>query len=118
MAVSMSSKSWARVSTRTPSGERSGLGPKNGFRMEIQAVLYAETDNPYDDNAISVWINGMKVGHLAREDAAAYRPGLLALQAREGKSIALGASSSVVVLGRMCPAILGCGCRTSRPILV
>jgi tetratricopeptide (TPR) repeat protein len=70
---------WRAIGSRT----------QERVRMEIQAVLYAETDNPYDDNAISVWINGMKVGHLAREDAAAYRPGLLALQAREGKSIAL-----------------------------
>ncbi|GAA0803103.1 HIRAN domain-containing protein [Spirilliplanes yamanashiensis] len=58
-------------------------------RHDIQAVLVAETDNPHDDNAISVWIDGMQVGHLSREDAAAYRTGLLALQAREGRSIAL-----------------------------
>jgi HIRAN domain len=58
-------------------------------RKEIQAVLVADTDNPYDANAISVWIDGRKVGHLAREDAEAYRPGLLALQAKEGRSIAL-----------------------------
>jgi hypothetical protein len=31
----------------------------------------------------------MKVGHLSREDAAAYRPGLLALQSREGRRISL-----------------------------
>lgn len=58
-------------------------------RREVQALLVAETDNPHDHNAVSVWIGGMKVGHLSREDAEAYRPGLLALQAREGKSIAL-----------------------------
>jgi hypothetical protein len=58
-------------------------------RKEIQAVLAAETDNPYDANAIAVWIDGRQVGHLSREDAEAYRPGLLALQAKEGKSIAL-----------------------------
>jgi hypothetical protein len=58
-------------------------------RKEIQAVLVAETDNPYDANAISVWIDGQRVGYLAREDAEAYRPGLLALQAKEGKSISL-----------------------------
>jgi hypothetical protein len=59
------------------------------IRMEVQAVLVAESDNAYDRNAISVWIGGMKVGYLSREDAEAYRPGLLALQAREGKSIGL-----------------------------
>ncbi len=46
--------------------------------------------NPHDPNAISVHIDGQLVGYLAREDAAAYRPGLLALMAREGgKHIAL-----------------------------
>jgi hypothetical protein len=66
-----------------------GVRSTERVRMEIEAVLVAETDNAYDDNAISVWIGGVKVGHLSREDAEAYRPGLLALQAREGKSIAL-----------------------------
>ena len=66
-----------------------GARTNERVRLEVQAVLFAETDNPYDENAISVWINGMKIGHLSREDAEAYRPGLLARQAREGKSIAL-----------------------------
>jgi hypothetical protein len=66
------------------------------IRIPMQAVLVAESDNPYDPNAISVRIDGMKVGYLSREDAEAYRPGLLALQAREGKAIAL---SGVVVGG-------------------
>jgi hypothetical protein len=66
-----------------------GARSTDRVRIEITAILVAETDNAYDDNAISVWIGGKKVGHLSREDAEAYRPGLLALQAREGKSIAL-----------------------------
>jgi hypothetical protein len=52
-------------------------------RQEVQAVLFAEPDNPYDANAISVWIERELVGYLSREDAADYRPGLLALEARE-----------------------------------
>jgi hypothetical protein len=67
-------------------------------RQEVQAVLVAESDNPYDANAISVWISGMTVGYLSREDAAQYRPGLLALQAKEEHSIALVA---VIVGGGM-----------------
>jgi len=58
-------------------------------RLETQAVLHPETDNPFDPNAISVWIDGARVGYLSREDAVAYRPGLLALQAREGGPIGL-----------------------------
>ena len=49
----------------------------------------AETDNPYDTNAISVWINGLRVGYLSRADAARYRPGLLALQDRINARVAL-----------------------------
>lgn len=66
------------------------------IRVETEAVLVAETDNAYDANAISIWINGCKVGHLSREDAAAYRSGLLALNARCGKLIGL---AGVVVGG-------------------
>jgi len=44
-------------------------------REDIYAVLVAEKDNPYDPNAVAVWINGLKVGHLSRENAQRYRPG-------------------------------------------
>jgi hypothetical protein len=58
-------------------------------RVPCQAIMVAESDNPYDDNAISLWVSGQKVGHLSREDAAAYRPGLLALREKHGREIAL-----------------------------
>ena len=58
-------------------------------RVEITAVLVAEDGNPYDSNAIAVWINGLKTGHLSRENACAYRPGLLALQRTHRMPIAL-----------------------------
>jgi hypothetical protein len=58
-------------------------------RVEVQAVLQAEPDNPYDPNAIAVLIDGAKVGYLCRDDAEAYRPGLLALEARHRASVAL-----------------------------
>jgi HIRAN domain len=41
-------------------------------RMET-AHLILENSNPYDRNAVSVEINGLKVGYLNREDAKAYR---------------------------------------------
>jgi HIRAN domain len=43
------------------------------------AVLLPEPDNPYDANAVQVLIDAELVGYLSREDAAAYRPGLLRL---------------------------------------
>lgn len=55
----------------------------------IVAVLNAERDNPHDRNAIAVWIDGFKVGHFNREDAAAFRPSLDALLAEHGPPIAL-----------------------------
>jgi len=63
---------------------------RNRVRVEIVAVLMAETDNPYDPNAVSIWIDGLRVGHLSRADAARYRPGLLALESSYGRPIALG----------------------------
>jgi hypothetical protein len=58
-------------------------------REEVYAVLAAEPDNPYDANAVAVWIEGLKVGYLSREDARRYRPGLQALEQKHGKPIAL-----------------------------
>jgi HIRAN domain len=72
-------------------------------RMEVSAVLVAEADNPYDPNAVSVWVWGRKVGYLSRDDARRYRPGLLALEDRYGKPIALAG------------AIVGGGIRADGP---
>jgi hypothetical protein len=71
---------WRLVSPRRP-GER--------VRHPVHASLVAEDDNPHDANAVAVWVQGLKVGHLSRDDARRYRPGLLSLQDRHGKPIAL-----------------------------
>jgi hypothetical protein len=76
--------------------QAAGVRTTERVRVEVQAVLLAEPDNPYDPHAISVWINGSKVGYLCRDDAQAYRPGLLTLQTRHGASIGL---TGVVVGG-------------------
>lgn len=52
-----------------------------GFRRDpvrhpCRAVLLPELENPYDENAIRVIVDGQLVGYLSREDAAAYLPGL------------------------------------------
>lgn len=74
------------------------VGGRTGdyIRQEVVATLVAEDGNPYDRNAISVWIGGGKVGYLSRNDAAAHRDGLLRLQSRHRMAIAL---SGVVVGG-------------------
>jgi HIRAN domain-containing protein len=71
---------WRLVSGRGSSDDR--------VRVEVCAVLAAEPDNPYDANAISVWVQGLKVGYLSRDDARRLRPGLLALERKHGMPIA------------------------------
>jgi hypothetical protein len=60
-------------------------------RMDIYAMLLAEDGNPHDPSAVSVWIDGLLVGYLPRDQARVLRPGLIVLQEREGKPIALQA---------------------------
>lgn len=63
--------------------------PEVRVRMDVYGMLLAEAANPYDANAVSVWINGLMVGYLPREEARRLRPGLLALQERKSMPIAL-----------------------------
>jgi hypothetical protein len=72
--------------------------PEERVRADIVAVLAAEPDNSYDANAIAVWIDGLKVGHLSHNDARLYQPGLLVLQEKHGTPVAL---SGVIVGGGM-----------------
>lgn len=55
----------------------------------IVAMLVPEPDNPYDENAIAVRIEGRKVGHLSGEDAVRYGPGVRRLMAEQGDHVAL-----------------------------
>ena len=72
---------------------RTIVGPTNEhLRIPVTATLVAEVDNQYDANAISVWVSGLKVGHLSRVDAAMFRTGLLNLQQKVGGAIALPGS--------------------------
>jgi HIRAN domain len=48
-----------------------GKSPES-VRISTQAILVPESDNPYDPNAVAVYIDGRKVGHLPRP--AARRP--------------------------------------------
>jgi rubrerythrin len=59
-------------------------GGRSGDRVDcpIRAVLVPEPDNPVDPNAVMVLIEGNCVGHLSRDDAAAYLPGLQSLMAK------------------------------------
>ena len=44
----------------------------------VDAVLMREDDNPHDDQAVAVFIDGERVGYLSRADARRYRADLVA----------------------------------------
>jgi hypothetical protein len=80
--------------------------PEEYVYEKIYALLVADENNPHDANAISVWIDGLKVGHLSRDDAQRLRPGLLALHEEHGPAIALEG------------AVIGGGIRDNGPGLL
>lgn len=45
--------------------------------LHLIAILVAEQDNPVDPNAVAVYIEGRKVGHLGRHDAPDFHGDLL-----------------------------------------
>lgn len=59
-----------------------------GYRATCTAELVPEPDNSYDAMAVAVHIGGLKVGHLSREDARAYRPYLDEIIGLHGKATA------------------------------
>jgi hypothetical protein len=72
---------------------RDVVGRETGrVRHEAVALLVAEQGNPSDSNAVSVWIARHKVGYLARDDAAAVRPGLVRKIVATGQAVALEAT--------------------------
>jgi hypothetical protein len=78
---------------------------------DIYAVLAAEPDNPYDHNAVTVWIQGLNVGYLSREDARRCQPGLLALEQKHAKPMALAG----VIAGVECEQMALVGWRLPGP---
>lgn len=54
------------------------LGPKAGTEEELfgDALLRLEDSNPYDDQAVAVFIEGQKVGYLSRQMARDFRAAL------------------------------------------
>jgi HIRAN domain len=61
-----------------------GADVRMGVSVEHYVLLVAEPENPYDRNAVSVWLNGEKVGYLSRDDASQLQPGLIRLHKKRG----------------------------------
>jgi hypothetical protein len=55
-----------------------------GVSVEHYVLLVAEPENPYDRNAVSVWLNGERVGYLGRDDASQLQPGVIRLHKEHG----------------------------------
>jgi hypothetical protein len=62
------------------------VGP---VRQAVHALLVAEHGDPRDRNAVAVWLGGHRVGRLDDDDAERLRPGLIRLQRRHGRAVAL-----------------------------
>jgi hypothetical protein len=65
---------------------RDVVGP---VRQAIHALLVAEHGDPWDRDAVAVWLGGQRVGRLDEDDAARLRPGLIRLQRRHRRAVAL-----------------------------
>jgi len=59
-----------------------GSADDAGVRQLEQAVLVPEDDNPHDSQAVGVYIQDFKVGHLSREGARTFRRRLAAKKAK------------------------------------
>jgi hypothetical protein len=70
---------------------------------DFDIVLVPEPQNPYDGNAVEIYVDGAPVGHLSRETAPAWQPMVTAANAQgfivTGTGSIWGASSEKPNLG-------------------
>ncbi|MFC4859040.1 hypothetical protein [Actinophytocola glycyrrhizae] len=57
--------------------------------QDIHALLVAEHGNPFDRNAVAVWVGGHRIGKLPDDEAGRLRAGLIRLQRRHRRAVAL-----------------------------
>jgi hypothetical protein len=63
---------------------------EDGYQLLCQAELRPEPHNEYDKNAVGVYVEGRKVGHLTRPEAKRLQPRLLSLR-KQGRLPQCGA---------------------------
>lgn len=63
-----------------------GVAVHGGIEVNDEAVVATQPDNPFDANAVAIYIDGYLVGHLPREIAADYAPVLAGIEA-DGKRL-------------------------------
>jgi hypothetical protein len=67
---------------------------EEGHRKIVQATLIHDDNNPYDNKAIRVEIDGMTVGHFSRQNAREYRERL-----KEAGHPGITATCSAMIVG-------------------
>lgn len=67
-------------------GEAEGGGWVAAYR---HALLVPEIGNPHDDKAIAVWVDGLLVGYIPRDEAQTARPSIEAAIRQHGKAFAV-----------------------------
>ena len=65
--------------------------------LKVTALIKPEDNNPHDDKAVSIWIKGLQVGHLSRDDARSFRRRL----SQKGISKQTTACSATIMGGRV-----------------
>ncbi|SNS42634.1 hypothetical protein SAMN06309944_0206 [Micrococcales bacterium KH10] len=71
----------------------------DGAELHLPAALADDSDNPYDSNAVAVWIGGHHVGYLDRYTAEEYHP-IVADLAAMGRHLSLGSRTWMSTAGR------------------
>ena len=91
--------------------ELAGTAGGDVVRIEVEASLVPEPDNPHDPNAVMVQISERLVGYLPRDAAVAYGPILQAVAGR-GRT----AACEAMIAGRGgADAVLGVFLRLPEP---
>ena len=72
-----------------------GSRTEDSQRLEVEAFLVPEDDNPHDSKAVGVYIQGQTVGHLDRETARHFRKEM----AKSGASGMAVACDAIIVGG-------------------
>lgn len=64
----------------------SSVRKEGGAELGLPAVLVPDPGNPFDSNAVAVYLDDLHVGYLEREDAKDFAPALATL-AKQGQSL-------------------------------
>lgn len=78
--------------------------------VKVTALIKPDDDNPHDDKAVSIWIRGLQVGHLSRDEARSFRRRL----SQKGLAKQTTACSATIMGGR----VMDDGKRASYGVLV